>query len=544
METINRAARIALVLAFLPGLPIAACAQAQSPAPASPNQAVTASDLAKLQESINAMRSFYERRIDALEKKVDTLQKQNADLGAQAKRTESAVAATRPADPRSTGTPAVSPAGTGVAAVTAAGATQATASATGAATEPSAPGKPAASAAPAQTLQSGITLPKIGVLTPEISLIIDGKYSSQSQNPDQPIAGFMPSGAENVPRGFSLGETELALAGTVDNLFRAEARLTLSQNGSGTNVNAEEIFFETLGLPAGLKVKAGKYFSSIGYLNSKHPHEWDFVDLPLAYQAFLGGQLNDTGVQANWIVPLEDYYLRLGGEYGQGTSYPNSNNFNQNIPRLGTLFAKMGGDIGDSGSWLGGLSFISASTGDNPRTSNLGNGQAVDFTGTTNIYAADFVYKWAPNGNPTRQNFKLQAEVFWNNQNGTGVYTASQPGSVCLAPCPGNSFSQMQSGWYAQAIYQFVPGWRVGYRYDQLYSGNATYGFAPGTFNATPLESWNPNRNTVMLDWMNSEYSMFRLQLARDTSLGPGLVNNQVFLQYVMSIGPHGAHRF
>ena len=47
-----------------------------------------------------------------------------------------------------------------------------------------------------------------------------------------------------------------------------------------------------------------------------------------------------------------------------------------------------------------------------------------------------------------------------------------------------------------------------------------------------------------LLDWMNSEYSMFRLQLARDTSLGPGLVNNQVFLQYVMSIGPHGAHRF
>ena len=541
METISRAARIALALALLPGLPIAARAQAQSPIPASPNQAVTASDLAKLQESINAMRSFYEQRIDALEKKVDTLQKQNTELGAQVKRTESAVAATRPADAR---TPAAAVSSTGIAAPPAAGATQASASLPGAVGEAPAPRAQAASATPAPTLQSGITLPRIGVLTPEISLIIDGKYSSQTQNPDQPIAGFMPSGAENVPRGFSLGETELALAGTVDNLFRAEARITLSQNGSGTNVNAEEVFFETLGLPAGLKVKAGKYFSSIGYLNSKHPHEWDFVDLPLAYQAFLGGQLNDTGVQANWIVPLEDYYLRLGGEYGQGTSYPNSNNFNQNIPRLGTLFAKMGGDIGDSGSWLGGLSFISASTGDNPRTSNLGNGQTVDFTGTTNIYAADFVYKWAPNGNPTRQNFKLQAEVFWNNQNGTGVYTASQPGSVCQAPCPGNSFSQMQSGWYAQAIYQFVPGWRVGYRYDQLYSGNATYGFAPGTFNATPLESWNPNRNTVMLDWMNSEYSMFRLQLARDTSLGPGLVNNQVFLQYVMSIGPHGAHRF
>ncbi len=556
MKTTHYAARTALALALLQAWPGMTSAQSQTAA-----TEVTAADLQKLQESINAMRSQYEQRINALEGKVNSLQKQNAELGAQVKRAQSATPVAAPTDTRSVGNPVaasatVKPGAATPATAGKAGASPAAASggaptdATLATTSPgSAAGAagaraPVASAAPAPSLHSGITLPKIGVLTPEISLIIDGKYSSQSQNPDRPIAGFMPSGAENVPRGFSLGESELAIAGTVDNLFRAEARITLSQNGSGTNVNAEEIFFETLGLPAGLKVKAGKYFSSICYLNSKHPHEWDFVDLPLAYQAFLGGQLNDTGVQANWIVPLEDYYLRLGGEYGQGTSYPNSNNFNQNIPRLGTLFAKMGGDFNESASWQGGLSFIRASTGDTPRTSELGSGQTYEFNGSTNIYVADFVYKWAPNGNPTRQNFKFQTEFFWNNLNGAGVYATAQPDSVCQTPCPGNAFSQMQSGWYAQAIYQFVPNWRVGYRYDQLYSGNATYGFAPGTFNSTPLESWNPNRNTVMLDWINSEYSMFRLQLARDTSLGPGLVNNQVFLQYVMSLGPHGAHRF
>jgi hypothetical protein len=89
-----------------------------------------------------------------------------------------------------------------------------------------------------------------------------------------------------------------------------------------------------------------------------------------------------------------------------------------------------------------------------------------------------------------------------------------------------------------------MPRWRIGYRYDQLYSGSSSYGFAPGQISSSTLESWNPNRNTVMLDWANSEYSMFRLQLARDTSLGPGLTNNQVFLQYIMSIGAHGAHRY
>jgi len=47
-----------------------------------------------------------------------------------------------------------------------------------------------------------------------------------------------------------------------------------------------------------------------------------------------------------------------------------------------------------------------------------------------------------------------------------------------------------------------------------------------------------------MLDWSNSEYSLIRLQLARDNAFGPGVYNNQLFLQYIMSLGAHGAHKF
>jgi hypothetical protein len=35
-----------------------------------------------------------------------------------------------------------------------------------------------------------------------------------------------------------------------------------------------------------------------------------------------------------------------------------------------------------------------------------------------------------------------------------------------------------------------------------------------------------------------------RLQYARDTSRGPGLADNQLWLQYIMSLGAHGAHKF
>ena len=46
-----------------------------------------------------------------------------------------------------------------------------------------------------------------------------------------------------------------------------------------------------------------------------------------------------------------------------------------------------------------------------------------------------------------------------------------------------------------------------------------------------------------MLDWSGSEFSRVRLQYARDLSR-PGAPDNQVVLQYIMSLGAHGAHKF
>ena len=46
-----------------------------------------------------------------------------------------------------------------------------------------------------------------------------------------------------------------------------------------------------------------------------------------------------------------------------------------------------------------------------------------------------------------------------------------------------------------------------------------------------------------MLDFNPSEFSRLRLQLAQDKSR-EGLTDNQIFLQYVMSLGAHGAHQF
>ena len=103
------------------------------------------------------------------------------------------------------------------------------------------------------------------------------------------ITGFMPSGGEVGPpkRSFGLGETELNLTANIDPYFRGVAIAALTPENE---VEVEEAYFQTLALPQGFTLKGGRFFSGIGYQNEIHQHAWDFQDAPLPYKAFLGGR--------------------------------------------------------------------------------------------------------------------------------------------------------------------------------------------------------------------------------------------------------------
>ena len=87
-----------------------------------------------------------------------------------------------------------------------------------------------------------------------------------------------------------------------------------------------------------------------------------------------------------------------------------------------------------------------------------------------------------------------------------------------------------------------------GYRYDRLSYGTVNNGIVANGLGPTAadfpmLTPHNPTRNTLMVDWSPTEFSRLRLQLARDKSR-LGATDNQVFLQYIHSLGAHGAHKF
>jgi len=375
---------------------------------------------------------------------------------------------------------------------------------------------------------------RANTFNPAISLILSGIYTNLSQAPaNYRFSGFpVPPDAEIGPgqRGFSLAESELGIYANVDPYFYGGLNFSMHPDDTAS---VEEAFIQTTALSHGLTVKFGRFFSGIGYLNEQHAHVWDFVDAPLAYQAFLGGQFGDDGVQARWVAPLNTF-LEFGAELGRGRNFPGSDR-DVNGAGAYTAFAHASGDVGVSHSWRAGLSML----GTSPRDQQL---NAVDvagtevtnaFSGDIRLWIADFVWKYAPNGNAYSTNLKLQGEYLRRQQDGGLVYDINTVASP-------SRYSATQSGWYLQAIYQFHPYWRAGVRTEQLDSGSVDFGANNINLARAP---YDPTRNSIMVDYNLSEFSRFRLQYAHDRAR-EGQADRQVFLQYQMSLGAHGAHNF
>jgi hypothetical protein len=477
----NRAAAALLLAA---GFPCAAFAQSQA-------------DLDEIRKQIQEVRDAYEKRLQALEQR---LKDAEAAAAAAQQAAQQAAAQQAPAAPAPSAAPQ-------------------------SATEAVGPGGQVTSNA----------------FNPALSVVLQGTYGSFSQSPNSyAVTGFAgPGQISPGTRGFSLGESEVALSANIDHLFYGNLLVSFDNE----QANVEEAYFQTLSLGHGLTVKGGRFFSGIGYWNAVHPHAWDFTDAALVQRTFLGDNYGDDGVQVTWIAPLP-VFVEMGAEAGRGRMLPGSFedgelatvDRNTNSPSAYTLFAHVGGDVGLSNSYRVGASYLQSSTGS--QTFQLADfdsrlGVNTAYNGDVRWYGLDAVWKWAPNGNPVERNLKLVAE--WMQLERKGDLASTGPAGALE-----DGFKLRQSGWYAQGVYQFLPQWRAGVRYDRLDPGSFSGGLNEQNVS---LSSYNPWRWSAMADWNPSEFSRLRVQYNYDKSR-EDLIDHQIFLQYIYSLGVHGAHRF
>jgi hypothetical protein len=358
------------------------------------------------------------------------------------------------------------------------------------------------------------------------------------------LPGFLSAGhAHGFEEGVGIGHWELVLSGDInEHLTSRFVGAILHNSEEGTELELEEAWIQTKGLGNGLKFTGGRMYTELGYHTSKHNHEWDFADQPLIITGLFGSHPLMDGARMNWLAPT-DQYLEFGFEVQDSDTFPSGGH----APGL-ALSAKTGGDMGRSSSWQAGVGLYSAQDVKN-RTVGHEHEDAYHedrFSGDVKMANLNAIYKWAPNGNVKDRNLTLQAEYFYKEEDGTLFHLHNTNFKDTL-------YTGKQKGYYAQAVYQFMPEWRVGYRYEQLSSDNAlicanNLSECTGAGDTTNIHGFvndeKPTKHSLMLDWSPSHFSRLRVQYNRDETYADEPANNQWIIQYSQSFGSHGAHAY
>jgi len=364
-------------------------------------------------------------------------------------------------------------------------------------------------------------------ITPEVSFTLQALYADMAAG-ERHISGFLPEGHAHGcnPEKLCLDHSEFGLAANLTPTLRASGSVIFVDAEDKGEV--EELWLQQVGVLPGVSLKAGRFLSELGYANSQHPHARDFVGSSLMNSVLSGSHLIHDGVQMKWLAPTERF-VEVNAELAKKSD---------NSPKAWSLGAHLGDDLGTSHAWRAGLTYLHAKPVN--RAGHVDDSNEVEahttFTGTSKTWVADVLWKWAPDGNSKERHLKLQAEYFHRTQDGQ---LTCEDNRADNGACTGttSAFRSKQSGGYAQAVYQFMPRWQVGVRYERLDSGTLDF--------SLPIElaAYKPSRHSVMLNFSPSEMSNLRLQYNRDTSM-QGAPDDQWLLQYVQSFGAHGAHRF
>jgi len=342
----------------------------------------------------------------------------------------------------------------------------------------------------------------------------------------------------NANNGFNLNYAELILSSNVDPYFSMDAVFHFSEHG----VEIEEAYFTTTALPLGLRARGGKLLSNFGRLNAQHHHFWDFGDMPLVYEAFLGSHgINELGAQLQWTAPM-DHYLMIGVEVLQGNNEAMFGNsqiidpYNPDTvlgdevraPSMYVGYLKTSFDIGDT-TILPGLSYVYGSS----RIDHFEDDEGPHaFSGNSSLYGADLTVKHYFD---SYSFLTWQSEWMMRNLDGTQY---DDNGTITNNA----DLEKVQSGYYTQIVYAYDQNWRTALRYDNIYQNDVT------VTSATKDLPDNFDRYSAMLEYHPSEFSRIRLQYNRNNAMynedGEQQNIDTVMVQFNIAIGAHGAHSF
>lgn len=388
-----------------------------------------------------------------------------------------------------------------------------------------------------------------------LSLIVDASYVNRSKKDEQLAHLELPGVAHglfaphnhngsvhptyNAQNGFNLNYAEMGVHSPITDYLEAEALLHFSETG----VDIEEAYFTAHDLPYHFGLKGGKFLSDFGRLNNQHHHEWNFSDMPLVYEAFLGNHaIDEIGLQLQWTAPT-DTYLMAGIEVLQGK---NESMFGQAAisspydaeiilassteqPSLLIGYIKTSAEISDDTTIAAGVSWAHGQS----RINHFSDEIPYAFSGTSDLFGTDLTLK---------HRFNHDASLLWQSEllyrDMEGINFSDPDKDLTTNDMISSSIRKKQSGYYTQFVYSPSETWSFGGRYDSIYQNRVI-----GIDQYTPE---NMDQYTAMLQYNAGENLRYRLQYTHsnaffDEALIRQNINSLIFSINLM-LGSHSEH--
>ena len=344
---------------------------------------------------------------------------------------------------------------------------------------------------------------------PDIALILNmsavGRNVKNSDYANMAIPGFVDAGDAELPfnkeSGFNLNYAEVAMHSMVDPYFEAFAIFHLHPDA----FEIEEAYVTTTSLPAGLRVKAGKFRSAFGRINEKHQHSWNFDEQPIIYKALFGpDMISDPGLQVQWVAPT-DTYIMAGVDAMQGTNDRSFGDTEKSNLYVGYLKSSL--DLTDNLSVLGGVSWAHGET---------------DQKKNSDVYGVDLTFR---DQLGSYSALTWQSEYLQRNKDTNATMNATQK----------------QGGLYSELVYQYNNNYSAGVRYEKITKNDTDLSAYSG------MDTGNLDKYTAMVQYKPFPFSRLRLEYSHDRTkviAGQRKDVDTAMLTLNIAAGAHGAHAY
>ncbi|MBI2070607.1 MAG: hypothetical protein HYT79_08395 [Elusimicrobia bacterium] len=367
------------------------------------------------------------------------------------------------------------------------------------------------------------------------------KKLSTALNPDISLIGeFLGQTSGNKGSGFALREAELGIQSIIDPYSRADFFISTHD---GEPVELEEGFITLLSLPLGLQARGGKFLANFGRLNMVHSHEQSQADVPVVLQEFLGEEgLNSAGVELSRIVApfgifgeITYAFLNdLGGAHAHDKEVTTTTVTNTDLIDVDVAVHK---EDESAPTKLKNFAHVSRLRlyKDLSHSANL----EVGFSGAlyqpqghakNKTGGIDLTFRWRPLQEGMYRSFTWRTEGLFTDRD---LEEERDPLDDTVVEAPARRINR--KGVYSYVEYQPARRWRFGVRGDYL---------------EEPHIRDKENRNIITravapyITFTASEFNRIRLQYQAKKEALEKETEHLGFLQWVVVLGPHGAHPF